>query len=242
MTTLAKFLVTLCMSLAFCSCNISIDGLNGIKGQGEVVKKERTIDQNFEAVKASRGLDVILVESNDKKVIVEANENLHEHIEIYVEKNTLYITSDENIYRADEKKVYVSYDQLNKIHVNSGASVYSDQEVAQKDLALSASSGADIKLKVKAQTVNSSVSSGAFIDLEGKVENHSASASSGANIRAQDLLSLVSEAKASSGANIRIHAQKEFTGKATSGANVVYYGKPEKVSETDNSGGNVRRN
>ncbi|MCK8522862.1 DUF2807 domain-containing protein [Aquimarina sp. D1M17] len=238
MTTLAKILVTFCLSLACCSCNMVF---NGIKGQGDVVKKERTITDNFDAVKASRGLDVILIESQDKKVVVEANENLHEHIEVYVKNNALHITSDQNIYSADQKNVYVSYSKINTIQVTSGASISSNDEIVQKDIALSATSGADISLKIKAQTLNSSVSSGAFINLEGKVNNHTASASSGANIRAEDLLSLVTEAKASSGANIRIHAENEFTGRATSGANVVYYGKPEKVSEVDNSGGNIRR-
>ncbi|TSE10528.1 MULTISPECIES: head GIN domain-containing protein [Aquimarina] len=238
MTALAKFLVILSLSLACCSCNVAF---NGVRGKGEVVEKERTINSDFDAIKASRGLDVILVNSPNKKVIVEANKNLHDHIEIYVEGNTLRVTSDENIYSADEKKVYVSYTKLNKVHVNSGASVSSDQEVVQKDLDLSATSGADINLEIKAETVTTSVTSGAMMNLSGKVNHHQARATSGADIRAQDLLSLSTEAKATSGASIRIHAKNEFTGKATSGADVVYYGKPEKVSETDNSGGNVRR-
>ncbi|GAA4276247.1 hypothetical protein GCM10022259_09710 [Aquimarina mytili] len=214
---------------------------DGIKGQGEVVKKERTINENFDAIKASRGLDVILIKDQDRKVIVEANQNLHEHIEVYVKENTLHVTSDQNIYFADEKNVYVSYDKLNQLKVNSGASITSEGRLVQKDIELSATSGADIKLDVKAETLTSSLTSGAMIDLSGKVNFHKANATSGANLRAKDLLSLVSEAKATSGASIRIHAKNEFTGKATSGADVVYYGKPEKVSEVDNSGGNIRR-
>ncbi|GAA4274924.1 head GIN domain-containing protein [Aquimarina gracilis] len=238
MTTLAKILVTLCLSLACCSCNVVFDG---IRGEGEVVRKERTINADFDAVKASRGLDVILVNDGDNKVIVEANKNLHEHIEVYVKENTLHVTSDQNIYSADEKNVFVSYDKINQLKVNSGASISAQEPVVQKELNLSATSGADIRLNVKAETLSSSVTSGAMIDLSGKVNNHKASATSGANIRAKDLLSLVSEAKATSGASIRIHAKNEFKGKATSGADVVYYGKPETVSEEDNSGGNVRR-
>ncbi len=238
MTTLVKILVTLSLSLLCCSCNIAF---NGVKGQGEVVKKERTINQDFDAIKASKGLDVILVNDQSKKIVVEANKNLHEIIEVYVKENTLYVTSDQNIYSADEKNVFVSYDKLKKLNVNSGASITSSQTLIQKDIELNATSGADIKLELKAENVTTSVNSGAMMDLTGKVNMHKASASSGANIRAKDLLSLVSEAKASSGASIRIHAKNEFTGKATSGANVVYYGKPERVSEVDNSGGNVRR-
>ncbi|MBQ0735514.1 head GIN domain-containing protein [Aquimarina celericrescens] len=238
MTTLAKILVTLCLSAACCSCNIAFDG---IKGEGEVVRKERVINEDFDAIKASRGLDVILVKNQETKVIVEANKNLHEHIEVYVKENTLYVTADKNIYWADEKNVFVSYDKLTQLKVNSGASISAQEPVVQKELSLSATSGADIKLDIKAETVNSSVTSGAMINLTGKVNNHKASATSGADIRAKDLLSLVSEAKATSGASIKIHAKNEFTGKATSGADVVYYGQPEKVSEVDNSGGNVRR-
>ncbi|WP_108870122.1 head GIN domain-containing protein [Aquimarina aquimarini] len=239
MTTLAKIITTLFLSIACCSCNVSF---NGVKGKGDVMKKERTINQKFDAVKASRGLDVILVNSSDKKVIVEANKNLHDIIEVYVKDNTLYVTSDKNIFSADEKNVYVSYAKINKIYANSGASISSDKAVVQKDLDLSATSGADINLRVKAETITTSVTSGAFMDLSGKVNNHNSSATSGANIRAEELLSLVSEAKATSGASIRIYAKNDFTGKATSGGNVVYYGNPEKVSEVDNSGGNVRRN
>ncbi|WP_062060902.1 head GIN domain-containing protein [Aquimarina longa] len=238
MTTLAKILVTFCLSISCCSCNISF---NGIKGQGEIIKKEKTINEDFTAIKASRGLDVILIHNSDKKVTVEANKNLHDYIKVTVENNTLHITSDKNIYAADKKNVYVSYHQLNKIYVNSGASISSNEAVIQKNLDLSATSGADIKLNIKAKTIATSVTSGAMMDLAGKVNNHKANATSGANLRAEDLLSLRSEAKATSGASIRIHAKNEFTGKATSGANVVYYGKPEKVSEVDNSGGNVRR-
>ncbi|MEW7291409.1 head GIN domain-containing protein [Aquimarina sp. 2304DJ70-9] len=238
MSTLVKILVTFCLSIACCSCNVVFDG---IKGQGEVVRKERTINENFDAIKASRGLDVILIQDESRKVIVEANKNLHEHIEVYVKENTLYVTSDQNIYFADEKNVFVSYDKLNQLRVNSGASITSEEAVKQKDIELRATSGADIKLNIKAESVTSSATSGAMIDLAGKVNFHKANATSGANLRAEDLLSLVSEAKATSGASIRIHAKNQFTGKATSGADVLYYGKPKKVSEVDNSGGNVRR-
>ncbi len=238
MTTLAKILVTFCLSLACCSCN---GVFNGIKGQGEVIRKERAINENFDAVKASRGLDVVLLKDQGRKVIVEANENLHEYIKIYVKENTLHVTSDQNIYFADEKTVFVSYTKINQLKVNSGASISAEESVVQKDIQLSATSGADIKLNLKAETVTSSVTSGAMIDLTGKVNFHKANATSGADIRAEELQSLVSEAKATSGASIRIHAKNEFTGKATSGADIRYYGKPDKVSEVDTSGGDVRR-
>ena len=98
MTTLVKILVSALLSFFCCSCNVAF---KGVKGQGEVLKKEKVIHQNFNAVKASRGLDVILRSNSDKKVIIEANQNLHDIIKVFVEDNTLYVTADENIYYAD---------------------------------------------------------------------------------------------------------------------------------------------
>ena len=239
MTTLVKIIVTLCLSCLLFSCNLAFDG---IKGEGEVVRKEKTINEDFTAVKASRGLDVILVKSNDRTIIVEANENLHNHIEVYAENGTLYVTSDKNIYRADEKNIFVSYQDLTKITSSSGASIISQEPVVQKELTVNASSGSDIELSVRAENVSSSVSSGAHIKLTGKTNRHEASASSGADIRSQDLESTIAQASASSGASIKIYANSRFTGKATSGADINYYGDPQKVDEVENSGGNVRRN
>ena len=239
MSTLTKIVITLSLSLIFCSCNIAFDG---IRGKGEVTRKEKTINQNFNIIKSSRGLNIVLTNNKDKKVIIEANENLHQHIEVYVEGETLHITSDKNIFQADEKTVYVSYNKLGRISATSGSRVTSSEAVVQRDLTIKATSGADIELRVKAETLTTSVTSGAMMNLAGKVNNHKTTATSGANIRANELLSLVTEAKATSGAHIKVHARDQFTGKATSGADVVYYGDPEKVSEDDNSGGNVRRN
>lgn len=238
MTTLVKIVVTVCLSCLLFSCNLAFDG---IKGEGEVIRKEKTINTNFNAIKASRGLDVILMKSNERTITVEANENLHNHIEVYVENETLYVTSDKNIYRADEKNIFVSYQDISKITSSSGASIISQEPVIQKELTVNASSGSDIELSVRAENINSSVSSGAHIKLSGKTNRHQASASSGADIRSQDLQSAIAQASASSGASIKIYANNQFTGKATSGADINYYGDPQKVDEVENSGGNVRR-
>ncbi|MFL1896738.1 head GIN domain-containing protein [Aquimarina sp. 2-A2] len=239
MTTLAKILVTLCLTLVCCSCNIPF---NGVKGTGKVIQTERAISQPFNRIKASSGLDVILSKDIDDKIIIDANENLHDLIDIYVKDETLVIKSEENIYSADQKSVLISYETLEEIAVNSGASVTSTQVIEQPKMKLSATSGADIELEIKSESLTTSATSGAFIEISGMVNSHKVSATSGAVIKAQEVLSLVTEAKATSGASVKVHAKNEFNGRATSGASVRYFGAPEKVSEVDNSGGNVSRN
>ena len=133
MTTLIKILAGLCIGALCFSCNLPFDG---IRGEGEVTRKEKTINEPFSAVKTRRGLDVVLMKSDDKIVIVQANENLHQYIKIYVEEETLFVTSDKNIYQADEKTVFVPYDKLSKISSTSGSEVSAQEPLVQKELTL----------------------------------------------------------------------------------------------------------
>ena len=238
MTNLIKILAGTFLTFLLFSCGFPIDG---VRGEGKVVRKEKTIDQPFTAIEVSRGMEVVLSKSNDKKVIVEANENLHDIIQVYVEGETLHVTADKNIYQADEKTVFVSYQKLTRLSGSSGSNVTSAEPIVQKEIKVSASSGANVNLQIRAENLNSHTSSGAAMKLTGQVNVHSADASSGSNLRADELLSLVTEAEGSSGASVKVHAKNEFTGKATSGASVSYYGNPEKVSENDSSGGSVRK-
>lgn len=239
MTTLIKVLIAFTLSLFCCSCNITIDG---IKGQGDVIKKEKLISKPYSALKSSNGLDVILVKDSSPKIVIEANENLFDYIQVYVENNILYIKSDKNIGRADKKTVLVPYSNLQKITATSGSEIVSKEKVVEKELDIKASSGANINLTIDAENLSTSVSSGGHIRISGKADKHSAKASSGANLKANELLSQDTYAKASSGANIRIYAKNQFEGKASSGAHVIVYGNPTDISKNNSSGGRIRIN
>ncbi len=238
MSTLIKIIVTSCLALLSSSCVFVTDG---IKGEGPVTRKEHTPDTRFEAIKVSNGIQVIISKSTSSTIVVEANENLHPHIMIRVTDGILHISSDKNIYKADEKTVYVPYDSLHTITASSGAAVSAQETVVAKDIGIKTSSGASVTLNVKSEKLKSTASSGAQIQLSGTTNYHKAKASSGAHLNTKKLIGHTVEAHGSSGSYMSVYASSAFTGKATSGADVLYYGTPEKVTTDDNSGGNVRK-
>lgn len=213
--------------------------LNGVRGDGDVVTKKRKISNDFVRIEASRGLDVYITKSKKVSLEVEADQNLHELIQTEVRDGTLFITSSRNIYSASAKKIHLSADNINAIHVNSGAEVYSENTLSTERLELHVSSGAGTMLEVNVEDLSCSSSSGAEVNLSGKAHNFKASSSSGSNINAYDLSTTNCNANASSGSDIDINVSNVFEATATSGAGISYKGNPDRVSKNNNSGGSI---
>jgi len=212
-----------------------------VNGNGNVVTEEREVNQDFDQVRGSRGLDVYLTEGDENKIVVEADENLLDLIETEISNGKLTITSSKNIGRAKSKKVHVTYVKLTKIQASSGADIIGNSVIKSETLVLDSSSGADIEVEVFTKELYAETSSGADIEVSGKATSLNARASSGSDLDAKKLEVINCKAKASSGADITVNVQGNLDAKASSGGDVKYYGNPVSVTKKDGSSGSVRK-
>jgi len=209
-----------------------------LKGNGHVVEEIRDVDE-FDGVKASRGINVYITQGDEIKVVVRADDNLLDAIETKVERDVLMVRSTAMIRNAESFKVFVTVPRLEVIHASSGSNVFSETEIKSDNLDLASSSGANLTLDLDAEDVYASASSGANIKLDGAAGDFEAKVSSGANIKAGDLKAGNAELKASSGGNIWISVQKQMEARASSGGNIHYTGQPSDINVNTSSGGNV---
>ncbi|WP_303316126.1 head GIN domain-containing protein [Flavivirga abyssicola] len=241
MTTLIKFILATILSLMLFSCNFDMNFNTGVSGNGKVITEEVIINKPFSAIKATEGLDVYLTQSDDERIFVEADENLHGLIIVEVVNNTLKIHTRESIGRATSKKVKVSFKDISSIISTSGSDVYATNVITTENLELKSTSGSDMKLEVNTSVLNCKSTSGSDLRLSGKTVKLIAEATSGSDIKAGDLIAESSHVKATSGADITVNTSKELTAKATSGGDIKYYGNPEKVDKSNSSSGSVRK-
>jgi len=214
---------------------------DGVKGNGNVIAKNRSISSDFVRIKASSGIDVYLTENGESSLVVEADENLHDLIETEVKNGTLYIGTKKNIWTARAKKVHVSVEKLVELEVTSGAEVTSENTLNADDLKIIATSGAEFNLHLNVKNLNCESSSGSNVNIDGKVKYFMVSSSSGSNIDAYGLETKNCIAKASSGSNIKVSVNKSFEGDASTGGNIRFKGDPEEINTSDSSGGNIRK-
>ena len=241
MNTLAKIIVTLVMSLLLMSCNFNMNFNTGINGTGPVSEIKRTLNEDFSSIKVSHGLDLYLTQGDATDLSVEANENLHNIIRTEVVNGTLKIYAEENINHAEAKKIKLTFKNISTIKSTSGSDVFSTNTIHSNHLTLNTTSGSDMELDVKTETLECKATSGSDLKLAGSTQSLTAEATSGSDIDAEDLEANASHVKATSGAGIKVNTKKELYARANSGGDITYYGNPEKVRKSDGVSGSIRQ-
>jgi hypothetical protein len=129
-----------------------------VYGNGDVVSEERIIG-DFDRLKVSTGIDVIMKQGDNISLMLEADENLHDVIKTEVIDNTLKIHTVKNIRRAKAKKVYLIYTDLNSIRVSSAGDVRGENTLRTDHLDIDLSSAGDLTLDLEAEELTCDISS-----------------------------------------------------------------------------------
>ena len=211
-----------------------------VKGNGNVTEETRQLAV-FDQIKVSRGMNVYITQGSPQKVVVIADNNLHEVITTKVEGGVLKVSADENIRWAKEKKVMVTVEKLSAVETTSGSNVWSQNQIMSEFIELKASSGANQTMEVNAKILKATCSSGANIRLSGLAKEAQLEASSGANLKGEDLKADNCNMSASSGGNVSSTVIERLEANASSGGNVVYYGDPGTTDVNTSSGGNIHK-
>jgi alpha-L-arabinofuranosidase len=213
----------------------------GVNGNGQVISKERLLNESFNSVKVSRGLDLYLTQSDTERLTVEADENLQDIITTTIENGVLIVTTSENIGRSTSKKIMLNFKNLETIKATSGSDVYATNTIYASNLELETTSGSDMELHIQAETITCKSTSGSDMELSGKTTTFIAEATSGSSIEAEDLASINAQVKASSGAEITVNTLKKLTAKASSGGDINYVGTPEIIEKSDSVSGSIEK-
>ena len=238
-TIISKLIVAFIAVTMMTSCGV--DMFNRIEGNRHVVTEKRKLNNDFTQVKVSTGIDLYITQGKNVSLTVEADENLQDIIITEVVNGQLRIYSEKSIRRAKARKVHLTIDTLDELIATSGSDVYTENTIKTTHFVVRVSSGADARITVDAETVESSASSGADLRISGKTIDHTSKATSGSSIYAYGLKSKNVTVKVSSGADINIYASESITAKASSGGDIDYKGNPTRINNKKSSGGSVSK-
>lgn len=200
--------------------------------------------KEFSAIKVSAGIDLYLKMGDSESVKIVADDDIIDEVVTEVKDGTLRIYMKKNNWfnwgGNKTRKAYVTVKELNVIHASSGSDVKSENTLKGESLDVRASSGSDVDIDIFYKDVSLDTSSGSDARLSGKVKTFKAEASSGSDIKAGDLESKICNVRASSGSDATVNVSDELYARASSGADIKYYGKPVIREVDESSGGDVR--
>jgi hypothetical protein len=217
----------------------------GIGSNGNSDKTETRQVSNFNGIKVSTGIDLYITMGASEEVKIVADDEIIDDLITEVKDGTLriYMKQTNNWFNWNSgnqtRKAYVTVKELKSIDASSGSDVKSENTLKGEELKVNASSGSDVEIDVYYKNVWLDTSSGSNAKLSGKTKNFKAEASSGSDIKAQDLESSICRVSVSSGSDATVNVTDELYAKASSGADVMYYGNPQVKDIDESSGGDV---
>ncbi|MES2574881.1 MAG: head GIN domain-containing protein [Bacteroidota bacterium] len=232
-TLITKFIVATLIALFFSSCG------SGIKGSGTITTENRIVTEDFKNIEVSNGIEVIIEQSDNKSITVEADDNLQEHIITKIENGVLKIKSDENYNSTETPIVNVKTPVIRGLKANSGSEITSQNVLVTENMNVKSDSGSKISIDVEADFIKIESASGSKIEVSGKALKSETSSTSGSKINAENLMTNEVIAKAESGSKTSIYPIVKLEAKASSGGNISYHKTPKSVSKEENSGGSV---
>ncbi len=217
----------------------------GIAADGNSDKTENRNVSNFKSVKVSTGIDLYITMGTTEEVKIIADDEIIDDLITEVKDGTLkiYMKQSNNWFNWNTgnqtRKAYVTVKELQAIEASSGSDVKSENTLKGEDLKVRASSGSDVEIDVYYKNVWLDTSSGSDAKISGKTKNFEAEASSGSDIKAHELESKICKVSVSSGSDATVNVTDELYAKASSGADVRYYGNPQVKDIDESSGGDV---
>ncbi|NHM06316.1 DUF2807 domain-containing protein [Flavobacterium sp. CYK-4] len=232
----APFLL-LVLSLFFAACQF-----NGVEGSGKVVSEKRPVTADFKSVKVGNGLDVILEQSANPSITVNADDNLLQHIKTTIENGVLVISSDVNSYvNVASKEIIVKMPMVESIKVMEGSSFKSQNIIKANHLELKTKTGATTKISIECEKATVEATEAGSITIEGKAINLETAATTGSTIDAEKLLSNDIIASASTAGNITVNPLVSLSADATTGGSIHYINVPKNLNKKSTTGGSINK-
>ena len=236
---LTKLIVTAFIVLLFSSCKYDINLGNRETGNGNITTQTRLVNNDFQKIDVSSGIEVVIEQTENKSILVEADENLQKIISTTVENGTLIIKTKKGYTATQTPKVIVKTPSISVISASSGSNISSANTLITNDIKVEADSGSEIKINVEADAISLTTESGSTIIASGKALKLETDSSSGSQINAEQLMANDVLSESSSGSTTTVSPILTLTANASSGSSISYTGTPKKVESKSSSGGSI---
>lgn len=238
-STLLLSVIALTMFMTSCE----VDSWHNIRGSGPVVSETREVPIHRD-IYVSVPAEVYIYQSPYQELTLEAQSNVLDAIETYVEDSELKIRLEDGAGLGSHEtiRIYISSAMFNSIRLSGSVDLYSETSIVTDVLDVSISGSGKVDLAVVANEVRASISGSGNMWLEGSTINQELTISGSGNIYSFGLDSETADVSISGSGEAEVRVE-EFMKARISGSGSVYYkGYPEIDGKVSGSGNIVNVN
>lgn len=209
---------------------------NRITGEGDVVKRTLDVD-DFAGFTLAVSGDVYLRQGDKTELVIKAQENIIDNIELKMDGDHLKITYDRPVWKSKGIDIYMTVPSLNKIGVSGSGDVTADEKFTNLgDLQVAVSGSGKVKFECDAKDVETRVSGSGNVSIKGSGNSFSSRVSGSGNVRASDFEVADAKVSVSGSGNVYVFATESLEASVSGSGDVKYKGKPRLKAKASGSG------
>lgn len=213
-----------------------------ITGDGNVVKETRSLP-SFDKIESSGIVNIFLTQGDREFAVIESDKNLLALIETYVNDNTLFVKTKEDvsIKKSTKMNVYITLKNLSEINLSGVGNVESSGKLKINDLKIENSGVGNIKLNLDSKNLACELDGVGNVILTGNVTTVVISNNGVGNVKAFDLTADILNIQSNGVGNAEVNSDKEIYISLNGMGNVSYKGNAIVKELSKNGFGNVKK-
>lgn len=223
LATKARLLILVILLTGLSVGGMSFGWGGGIKGNGNVVTKDRAV-KNFTSIDVSNAFHVEISQAGQCGVQVEADENLHEYITTKVKGGVLVIEAKKSIKKAEKMTIHVTIDELNGIDASGATHIKSTNTLTVEDLTMDILGASKLTLAIQANDLILDASGASRINLSGTAQHGDIDVSGAAHAKMKALSSQTMDVEASGASHLQLNVAQSLAVEASGASSVRYMG------------------
>jgi Putative auto-transporter adhesin, head GIN domain len=201
-------------------------------------QKEREVG-DFNKVTSFDKIDVILIASDENKVVVDGSgsddvEIVNKNGELKIRMRLTKMLSGDNV------SATVYYKNIDAVEANEGSRIASDETFEATTFDVIAKEGSEIKIKVNVDRLTLRTANGSTVKISGKAKNQEVIVNSGGIYEAEELITNQTVITANAGGDADIYATDLVDAKVRAGGDIRIFGKPKQINQKIVAGGTIK--
>ncbi len=236
-----KLFILLCIPAIFSTSCREFFGKR-VRGDGNFRTDTRSVG-SFSSVEVGGAIDLYVKQDAAQSVKIEADGNLLEYIDSYLEGDKLVVRTKDgfNLKPSRDIKVSVSASLFKRIEASGSCDVFTENQlVSNENLSVSLSGSCDAKMDIKAPSVETDISGACSVQLKGETKNLKAGGSGSVDFKCFDMLAENVSVDISGAGDAEVYASQKLDVDVSGAAGVKYKGNAT-VNQHVSGAGSVKK-
>jgi len=209
------------------------------RGNGQIESEKRQLG-SFSEIHLTGNFELVLKSGPKNQLIIVTDENLLDYIETEIDNRELQVRTDKKLQSDHGIKLFVTYQELNKI-LSAGASIIkSDGPIKSERLELNIPGASLVDLQLDVGDLDVMLAGAGSVKLRGKASNQILSLNGVGHVEASELESRWCEVTVSGMGEAEVNVKENLVARVNGVGSINYRGNPENVDEKVSGLGTIR--